>query len=90
MKDQLRAPLIRKIMAYIRKLYKERFNVTIKIKVAYFLVCPEGRSQHQWQIPVDWNKSVKINDHRGDVFDIRVPSMSCPFTRNFATKLNRG
>ena len=63
---------------------------TSKFKVAYFLVCPEGGPDHKWQMPVDWNKSVKINDHRGDVFDVRVPSMSCPFTRNFATKLNRG
>jgi hypothetical protein len=32
------------------------------VKVAYFLVCPEDGSQHQWQMPVDWNMNAKVND----------------------------
>ena len=73
-----------KIMTRVRELGKEYFNATFNIKVAYFLVCPEGGPDHKWQMPVDGNKSVKINDHHGDVFCICVPSVSCPFARNFA------
>ena len=77
-------PFIRKIMARVRKLGKEYFNTTFNIEVAYFLICPEGGPDHKWQMPVDWNKSVETNDHRGDAFCVHVPSMSCPFARNFA------
>ena len=66
-------------MSHLRK----TMNVNTA-EVAYFLVCPDtvasppARSQdhrhlHQWQMPLDWDKNVKINDHRGHVHSLRVP-----------------
>ncbi len=79
-------PLIHKIMAHVHKLLKQ---VVLKatVKVAYFLVCPECGSQHKWQMPANWSKSVITNDHCRDVFciSILVLGMSCLFTSNFAT-----
>ncbi len=79
-------PLIHKIMAHVRKLLKQAV-LKATVKVAYFLVCPEGGSQHKWQMPADWSKSVITNDHCRDVFCISVPvsGMSCLFTSNFVT-----
>jgi len=68
-------PLIRKIMTRVCELLKKA-DLRATVKVAYFLVCPEGASQHQWQMPVDWGKNVKTHDHRGDAFCIRVPVSS--------------
>ena len=64
--------LIRKIMTHVGKLLEET-GLDATIKVAYFLVCPEGESQHQWQMPADWNKYTGIYDHRGDAFYIDIP-----------------
>ena len=84
-------PLIHKIMAHVHKLLKQ---VVLKatVKVAYFLVCPEGGAQHKWQMPTDWSKSVITNDHRGDVFCISVPvsGMSCPILRPAKSWLDIG
>ena len=69
-------PLIRKILAHIRELLSEanpEAMVEATVKVAYFLVCPEGQSQHEWQMSVGWNENAQTNDHREDVFCIRVP-----------------
>ena len=69
-------PLIRKIVAHIRELLSEanpEAMVEATVKVAYFLVCPEGQSQHEWQMSVGWNENAQTNDHREDVFCIRVP-----------------
>jgi len=60
-------------MSHLRK----TMNVNT-IEVAYFLVCPEDKSQdhrhqYQWQMPLDWDKSVEINDHRGHVYSLRIP-----------------
>ena len=84
--------LIRKIMARVGKLL-EKAKLDVKIKVVYFLVCPEDESQHQWQMPVNCNKDAGTHDHREDVFCVRVPvrrGTSCLFTPNFATWLNYG
>ena len=83
---------IRKIMRRVRELL-EKTGSNATVKVAYFLVCPDDGSPHQWQMPVDWNNNTKINDHRGDGFFIRVPvsghrGTSRLFTLNFATELN--
>jgi len=64
--------LIREIMAHVGKLLEET-GLDATIKVAYFLVCPESESQHQWQMPADWNRYTGIHDHRGDAFYIRIP-----------------
>ena len=81
-------PLIRKIVARIRKLLREanpEAMVEATVKVVYFLVCPEGESQHEWQISVGRNENAETNDHREGVFCIRVPvtvrrGASPPFT----------
>ena len=44
------------------------------IEVSYFLVCPDDGSQHQWNMPVDWEKNTTVNDHRGEAYCIRIPS----------------
>jgi len=64
--------LIRKIMTHVGKLLEEA-GLDATIKVAYFLVCPKGESQHQWQMPADWIKYTGIYDHRGDAFYIHIP-----------------
>ena len=67
-------PLIRKIVAHMRKLLKNaELNATIEI--AYFLVCTEDEdgSQHLWQVPVDWDENARAHGYRGNVFCIHVP-----------------
>jgi len=44
------------------------------IEVSYFLVCPEDGSQHEWNMPIDWNKNTTVNDHRGNAYCIHIPS----------------
>jgi len=83
---------IRKIMGHVRRLLKEKKSKAT-VKVGYFLVCPDDRSRREWQMPVGWQKSAKINDHRGDGFCIRVPVSGhrgtlCLFAPDFATELN--
>ena len=62
--------LIRKIIAHVRDLLKD---CEIPVEIEYILVCPEDRSQHQWQMPVGWNAKTSINDHRGKAYYLRVP-----------------
>jgi hypothetical protein len=86
--------LIRKIMARVRTLLKEAHHKPT-VKVNYFLVCPKDGSEHKWKMPVGWNKSRSVNDHRGEAFCIYVPSlenygMSRLCTPNFAVQLNHG
>ena len=64
---------IRKVISHVRRRLKA-INSGAVVRVAYYLVCPEGESQHEWLMPTDWNKSVKINDHRGHVFSLRIPA----------------
>ena len=56
-------PIVRRIMACVRKLLNET-GLNAIVKVVYFLVCPEDGTQHQWQMPMDWNKNLKTHDHR--------------------------
>ena len=75
--------IIRKIMNHVRKLIKTEAAVT-EVKVAYFLICRSDRhyglwsdllpiSHFQWKMPFGWTKCTTINDHRGDVFCVKVP-----------------
>jgi len=65
-------PLIHKIMARVRELLEsEGLNATVE--VAYFLVCPDDGSEHQWQMPVGWGNGAGFNGLRRGVFCIRVP-----------------
>ena len=64
--------LIRKIMSSVRQLLKNA-NSNATLQVTYFLVCPDDGSGHQWQMPTSWGEKVTRNDHRGDVFCIRIP-----------------
>jgi len=82
-------PLIRKIMTRVCGFLTEEGRNS-KIEVAYFLVCPDDGSQHEWKMPGGWGEAVKTCNHRGHAFCIRVPvpapqSASCLFTPNFAT-----
>jgi len=63
--------LIRKIMSHVRKLLPEDKH-NIPVNVAYFLVCPLDASQHRWKMPVGWEQSTKIQDHRGDAYCLRI------------------
>ena len=87
-------PHIRKIMDHVRGLLKEK-KCKATVKVGYFLVCPDDRSRREWQMPVGWEKSAKVNDHRGDCFCLLVPVSGrrdtlCLFAPGFATELNHG
>ena len=87
-------PHIHKIMSHVRYLLRGRYpNPTVK--VVYFLVCPDGESQHRWQMPAGWDERTTRNDHRGECFCIRIPVPGLhgalhPFTPNFSTELNCG
>lgn len=63
---------IRKIMRRVRKLLKDQ-RLDREPRVVYWLVCPEDESQYRWQMPDKWNQSVKIDDHRGPAYCLRVP-----------------
>ena len=81
---------IHKIMAHVRKLLKLLEVPNPKVEIAYFLVCPEGTSQHKWQMPAGWSKNTGFNDHKGKAFCLRIPTSvrrdtSCLLTPNFAT-----
>lgn len=78
--------LIRKIIARVRKLCKGVGKGHFRIHIAYFLVFPEGKPQHKWQMPEGWGERCKTNDHRGNAFCISVPVSVCHrFTAKFAT-----
>ena len=64
---------IRKLISHVHRHLKE-INSGAVVEVAYYLVCPEGESQHEWLMPPNWDKSVKINDHRGHAFSLRIPA----------------
>ena len=81
---------IRKIIAHVRKLLKLLEAPNPKVEIAYFLVCPEGTSQHKWQMPAGWGENTGFNDHKGKAFCLRIPTSarrdtSCLLTLNFAT-----
>jgi len=63
-------PLIRKIMSHVRQLLKG-VDVNATVQVAYFLVCPGGESEYEWQMPVEWN-GVNTDGCHGDVFSVCI------------------
>ena len=72
--------VIHKVMNSVRKLIKARNpdenardKTKVEIKVAYFLVCPEDKLDHEWQMPAGWDKTTKANDHRGSCYFMRIP-----------------
>ena len=65
---------IRQLKTHVRKLLKDEGRIPPpSIKVQYFLVCPDDRTERRWEMPAGWGEG-KNNTHRGDVFCIRVPS----------------
>jgi hypothetical protein len=44
------------------------------VKVAYFLVCLERKSDNRWRMPKRWTTFPKGIDHRGEFFCIRIPN----------------
>ena len=82
------------IITHIRKLLCDE-GPTTTVKPIYFLVCPEGKSENQWTMPLGWEtkntrNSPEKNMHVGDVFCIRFPGTSCLSAPNSATQLNHG
>ena len=62
--------LIHKIMDRVRSL-----NPGFNIRIAYWLVCPTLATSEEcsWKVPDGWNTSTRVNNHRGDVFCLRIP-----------------
>jgi hypothetical protein len=82
-------PHVRRIMRRVREPL-EKTDSSATVKVAYFPVCPDDRSEHQWRMPIGWDKYTETHDRRGDGSCIRIPApghygTSCLFTPNFAT-----
>ena len=86
---------IQRIMGHISELLGGKGSNTT-VKATYFLVCPSGKSENHWTMPLGWqtkitgNYGTEKNAHVGDVFCIRFPGMSCLFAPNSVTQLNRG
>ena len=83
---------IREIMAHMHKLLKPRKP---NFEIAYFLVCPEGTSQHKWQMPAGWSEKTRFYNHQGKAYYLRIPvsvrrDTSRLLTPNFAMWLNHG
>lgn len=82
---------IRKLMTHVGKLLQEQ-GLRTKIKVVYILVCPDDGLHRKWEMPAGWNEDTGKNDHRGDVFCQRIPTLphgvSRLFTPNFGIGLN--
>ena len=72
-------PLIPKVVAHVRELLKHSGS-DAKVKVAYFLVCPEDGSRHRWEMPADWNEA-ETHDNYGGAFCIRLHISSPRYTR---------
>jgi hypothetical protein len=65
---------IRKIMVRVHDLIREKHpKGKVTVTVEYFLVCPEGESNHRWQMPAGWGEYTKHSDYRGSAFCIRIP-----------------
>ena len=79
--------IIRNIMKRARKLL-ELPSGTPGIEVSYFLVCPDDGSQHQWNMPVDWERNTTVNDHRGKAYCIRIPSEYLKVRRVYSLQIN--
>jgi len=69
--------LIRKIMIRVGALLKEA-GLDATIKVAYFLVHPDSKLKHKWEMPAGWNKNNIVNNHCGEAFCIPVPVPAFP------------
>jgi hypothetical protein len=70
----------------------KRLDPNATAKVRYFLVCPDkgDESSSAWHMPAGWNENLTLNDHHGEVFEIRVPIAGrygtlCIFTPSFTT-----
>jgi len=75
-------PHIQKIMARVYELLGPTRSDTT-VKVAYFLVCPEGDPGQEWKMPAGWNRKLTRkdpegygHDHSGEVFRLPFPSAS--------------
>jgi len=71
--------LIRKIMIRVGALLKEA-GLDATIKVAYFLVHPDSKPKHKWEMPAGWSKNNILNNHCGEAFCIPVPVPAFPQT----------
>jgi len=62
--------LIREIMDRV-----SRLSPNFKSRVAYWLVCPASAPSEEWSwtMPNGWDTNTIANDHRGDVFCLRIP-----------------
>ena len=70
---------IQEIMDSVHELLKEaspkatvkKASSKTKVEVRYFLVCPESKLQHHWQMPDGWKRT---GNHHGKVFCVRIPA----------------
>ena len=71
---------IRKIMQCVKTQLQDQQEPETEVKVGYFLLCPEDGSR-QWNMPPKWDTNVILNDHRGEVYCVRVcvPGTLCLF-----------
>ncbi len=63
-------PIIRKIMKHVRAFFEVK--VKVKVKVEYVLVCPSPVETRTWQMPVGWNTSTIVQDHRGEAYCLHL------------------
>lgn len=84
-------PLICKIMKRANDLLnsgiEKKDRVKCDIEVRYFLVCPEGQGENQWQMPAKWNLGTRNYNHCRDAYCIRIPVVGTwhLFAPNFLT-----
>lgn len=74
--------LIHEIMNRVRELLKAeipdeeiRDKTEVEIEVVYFLVCPEDEYNCTWQMPAGWDRDTTDNEHRGNVYLLRIPTL---------------
>ncbi|KAI0764753.1 hypothetical protein C8Q74DRAFT_1449937 [Fomes fomentarius] len=63
-------PIIRNIMKHVRALFEVK--VKVNVTVEYVLVCPSPVQKRTWQMPVGWNTSTTVQDHRGEAYCLHL------------------
>ncbi|KAI0764791.1 hypothetical protein C8Q74DRAFT_1284000, partial [Fomes fomentarius] len=63
-------PTIRKIMKHVRAFFEVK--VKVNVTVEYVLVCPSPVQKRTWQMPVGWNTSTTVQDHRGEAYCLHL------------------
>jgi hypothetical protein len=64
---------IRRIVERAKTLLKLSKAHNQNVTVVYFLVCSDSAPENNWVMPPGWNKNWRTDDHRGEVFCLRIP-----------------